>query len=290
MKPNSQLSIFLTIGLVNLMCVHSDDDFFDDTFHDDFQELEDQSKFSEQLENGFKNWESRCLETGGEEVLRKWQKEQEDLIYCFLEEFDIDTIEQEIDDKKAAGDLDLVFKKYCGKPMANLRKCLESFLEASHQCLEEEDRVGLNVTMSMVDAAIEFACHNSGDRMALFMAEAGMDCVEKHKDDMLTCLNKSVPSVFKDDVGADRMHFYVFQKENCAKGEAIMRCVEDSLLHCQDPTPSNLVHGLLKSIKDVTPCARTVNHAASIFGSKTLKSSLFLPILAILLNIYYRSI
>ena len=64
MKPNSQLSIFLTIGLVNLMCVHSDDDFFDDTFHDDFQELEDQSKFSEQLENGFKNWESRCLETG----------------------------------------------------------------------------------------------------------------------------------------------------------------------------------------------------------------------------------
>ncbi len=27
-------------------------------------------------------------------MLRKWQKEQEDLIYCFLEEFDIDTIEQ----------------------------------------------------------------------------------------------------------------------------------------------------------------------------------------------------
>ncbi len=35
--------------------------------------------------------------------------------------------------------------------------------------------MGLNVTMSMVDAAIDFACHNSGDRMALFMAESGID-------------------------------------------------------------------------------------------------------------------
>jgi len=269
MKPYSPKSILLSLWLVNLLCVvlhkaEDDEDFFDDSFHDDFQELEDQSKFSEQLTNGFKNWESRCKETGGETVLRKWQKEQEDLIYCFLEEFDIDTIEQEMNEKKASGDLDIVFKKYCGQPMTNLRRCLESFLEASHQCLKEEDRVGLNVTMSMVDAAIDFACHNSGDRMALFMAESGMECVEKHKDDMLTCLNRSVPSIFKDDASSSRMHFYVFQKENCAKGEAIIRCVEDSLLHCNDPTPSNLVHGLLKAVKEVTPCAGSISLAQNL--------------------------
>ena len=34
--------------------------------------------------------------SGGETVLREWQKEQETLIYCFLEEFNIDTIEQVI--------------------------------------------------------------------------------------------------------------------------------------------------------------------------------------------------
>ena len=38
-----------------------------------------------------------------------------------------------------------------------------------------------------------------------------MDCVEKHKDDMLTCLNKSVPSVFKDDVGADRKVYCIIK-------------------------------------------------------------------------------
>eukprot|EP00088_Acartia_fossae_P005855 TRINITY_DN12656_c0_g2_i1.p1 TRINITY_DN12656_c0_g2~~TRINITY_DN12656_c0_g2_i1.p1 ORF type:complete len:192 (+),score=51.69 TRINITY_DN12656_c0_g2_i1:1401-1976(+) len=166
----------------------------------------------------------------------------------------------------ADGNLDDVFKKYCGLPMVNMRKCLENFLQASHQCLKEEDRVGLNVTMAMVDAAIDFACHNSGDRIALFMAESGMYCVEKHKDDMLTCLNRTVPSIFQDDFNSNSMHFYVFQKENCAKGEAIIRCIEDSLLQCEDPTPSNLVHGLLKSMKEVTPCARTANHAAANYG------------------------
>ena len=43
---------------------------------------------------------------------------------------------KEMNEKKASGDLDIVFKKYCGQPMTNLRKCLESFLEASHQCLK----------------------------------------------------------------------------------------------------------------------------------------------------------
>lgn len=35
-----------------------------------------------------------------------------------------------------------------------------------------------------------------------------------------------------------------------------MQCVETSLMKCPDPTPSNLVHGLLKAMKEGTPCAR----------------------------------
>ena len=50
--------------------------------------------------------------------------------------FDSSFLLKEMNEKKASGDLDIVFKKYCGQPMTNLRKCLESFLEASHQCLK----------------------------------------------------------------------------------------------------------------------------------------------------------
>ena len=36
--------------------------------------------------------------------------------------------------------------------------------------------------MTMVDAAINFMCHNSGDRMALFMAEKGVECLTEHQE------------------------------------------------------------------------------------------------------------
>ncbi|XP_023337441.1 27 kDa hemolymph protein isoform X2 [Eurytemora carolleeae] len=193
-----------------------DDDFFDDSFHEDFDDLEKQNEFSGKIEDGWRNWEERCLEIGGEKILESWQREQEQLIYCFTEQFDQDTILREIEDKKKSGDLDEVFKKYCGSPISKLRSCLENFLTISHQCLHQEDRVGLNITLKMVDAAINFTCHNSGDRIALFMAESGMDCVQENKEHILTCLNKSVPEIFQNDGrNGGRMHFYVFQQENC---------------------------------------------------------------------------
>ena len=38
-----------------------------------------------------------------------------------------------------------------------------------------------------------------------------MDCVEKHKDDMLDCLNRSVPSIFQDDItNNNRNHAHLF--------------------------------------------------------------------------------
>ena len=40
------------------------------------------------------------------------------------------------------------------------------------------------------------------------------------------------------------------------KGDAIIRCVEEALLsRCEDPTPSNLLHGLLTAMRTATPCS-----------------------------------
>jgi hypothetical protein len=56
----------------------------------------------------------RCLKVGGQKVLDDWLKAQEDLIYCVMQNFDLMGIQEEITVKKKTGDLDLVFKKYCG--------------------------------------------------------------------------------------------------------------------------------------------------------------------------------
>ena len=56
----------------------------------------------------------RCLKVGGQEALDAWLAAQESLVYCVLQNFDLGKIEVEVEAKKKTGDLDLVFKKYCG--------------------------------------------------------------------------------------------------------------------------------------------------------------------------------
>ena len=56
----------------------------------------------------------RCVKYGGQQALDNWLKEQESLIFAVMENFEVTKIQKEIENKKATGDLDLVFKKYCG--------------------------------------------------------------------------------------------------------------------------------------------------------------------------------
>ena len=53
-------------------------------------------------------------ELGGQEALDQWLKYQEALVWCVMQNFESGEIEREIRAKEKTGDLDLVFKKYCG--------------------------------------------------------------------------------------------------------------------------------------------------------------------------------
>lgn len=210
------------------------------------------------LRRGFKNWEERCLAHGGRAVLEQYLTEQEDLIYCLMQQFDLQEINSEIERNKKSGDLDDVLKKYCNVRVPAARDCLASFIRVSSECLEEErDQAGLNISQQMVDTAIEFLCHRDGDRIDLFLSEGGAECVTSHYEEILSCVNKSVPEILRANSQPrqrSRIHFYVFQQQNCRKGDAIMSCVERSLLQCPDPTPANLVQAMLQAVRDVTTC------------------------------------
>ena len=62
-----------------------------------------------------------------------------------------------------------------------------------------------------------------------------------------------------------------------------MQCVETSLMKCEDPTPSNLVHGLLKAMKDGTPCGAAAQGWHSGATSTSLAALLLLTPLGLLL-------
>ena len=65
------------------------------------------------------------------------------------------------------------------------------------------------------------------------------------------------------------------------KGDAIMQCVETSLMKCDDPTPSNLVHGLLNAMKDGTPCARAAQGWHSGYSVSQTRIQLLVAVLAL---------
>ena len=46
-------------------------------------------------------------------MLDAYLREQEQLVYCAMEQFDLDQLQQEIEEKTKNGDLDEVFQKYC---------------------------------------------------------------------------------------------------------------------------------------------------------------------------------
>ena len=46
-------------------------------------------------------------------MLDDYLREQEQLVYCAMEQFDLDELQQEIEEKQKVGDLDEVFQKYC---------------------------------------------------------------------------------------------------------------------------------------------------------------------------------
>ena len=95
---------------------HSDDPFagFDNDFMPEMEEMDKQDRIHSELNAGFDKWEDRCVKVGGQDVLDDWLAAQENLVYCVMQNFDITTIQAEVEDKKKTGDLDLVFQKYCG--------------------------------------------------------------------------------------------------------------------------------------------------------------------------------
>ena len=78
--------------------------------------------------------------------------------------------------------------------------------------------------------------------VAVFLAEEGMECVKSRKEILVNCVEENVPEIFQWRGKLERLDdLIVFNAENCNKGEKIRTCVENALLSCRDPTPSNVI-------------------------------------------------
>ena len=119
------------------------------------------------------------------------------------------------------------------EPVAKTRPCIIDFFETSRRCLPSNDKIGLNITVNMLDAAIDFLCHRGGDRLArkfrlerkniskiqsnllsVFMAFDGMSCLQSHREGIVSCIKHEIPEMFEGNAlkNADLL---LFDHDNC---------------------------------------------------------------------------
>ena len=54
----------------------------------------------------------------------------------------------------------------------------------------------------------------------VFMSENGWDCVQDHREDIMKCVNSSVPELFNENIKQkySNIHMLIYSPENCRRG------------------------------------------------------------------------
>ncbi|CAB4062660.1 unnamed protein product [Lepeophtheirus salmonis] len=212
-----------------------------------------------------------CFKRGGRPVLNAWLSSQEELVYCIMQNFDFEEIQKELFlSKSGKGVNSDMFQSYCGQPMARSLPCVKNFLEASSQCLEEEEQNSLNVTMSMIESAVKFICHKRARRISLFLLSNGMECLKDHASAISTCVNTSIPEILHMN-NQKRFDLIVFNHRNCQKIDQIRHCIEKEMFKCPNPEPLRLLENFMSTIRKKTHCHR-VSKYSLLSGSERTNS------------------
>jgi len=114
----------------------------------------------------------------------------------------------------------------------------------------------------------------------VFMAENGTQCLGSNVDMLTRCMNNTVPDIISAFKAMQNSNASVFDENNCRsvkyswncvlesefyaivtrftvsfRIEAKLKsCVVDVLKTCSDPTPANIIEGLMDSMYKATPC------------------------------------
>ncbi|XP_068226840.1 27 kDa glycoprotein-like isoform X2 [Palaemon carinicauda] len=213
------------------------------------------------------DWKDRCRTRVGEQAVKDIEESQKNILPCITKIIKWDKLQHEINKSIPNGQLDLVFKKYCGR-RESLMQCVEDMFAKLDVCMDEQERHDLNITRAAIDAGLDFVCYKDGDRIALFMGEKGGECVKSQRDNIQNCIEEKVPKVkeIEDDPFSISINELTINEENCKKVNTMHQCIVEWTEKCEDSTPSNILDSLIVQILKVTPCRQT-SGATTLFAS-----------------------
>lgn len=166
---------------------------------------------------------------------------------CLKKFIDVEVVKNEIEEAKPRGALDEVFKKYCDKSQ-ELKVCINDLVTSVTPCLDEALRSRTGDITSASDQLIDFVCYKDGDRIALFIAENGPECFTSKSMGIQECGEKAKSYVMAQGTKVPS------KDQMCQHYDELSKCIVDSLVTCDTPTPANMMESLFRFIKKGTPC------------------------------------
>lgn len=226
----------------------------------------------------------KCEKNGATDAVDLIKEEQENARICIEKYVNFTTIEEELEEKKKTGSMDEVFSKYC-KKWPDIKGCFDKAVSISRSCMDKKEEDAFNRTLDIINDLQEFMCYKDGDRLAMFVAEGGVECMSERKDGVQECVNKTLGSRIPDadDLSVTNLPVMLFTDRDCDDFEEVRECVNHELEKCKDSTPANIVDAFFKFLKKQLPCKGSLaqkstkpNSAFAISSSSILLAISFL--------------
>lgn len=213
------------------------------------------------MEEGQRMFEEKCKKMGHPEAYQAAEAGRDELQECVMSLVNVTELNAEMDKAKPTGDLDAVFRKYCRKS-PQFQQCINNFTLLIEPCLNEEEKENKNLIQNITDSILKFVCYKEGDRIALFIAEGGPECISANLEAIQTCANKTITkNLPKETLSVDNLPSLVFGEEQCRDMADLQKCVVKALETCSEPTPANIVDSMFNFVRKMTPCAKYKSEA-----------------------------
>nr|CAH7742636.1 unnamed protein product [Callosobruchus chinensis] len=148
--------------------------------------------------------------------------------------------QKELEKAKNTGSMDEVFGKYC-KRWPDIQACFQNATSFARQCMDTKEQDAFNRSLTILQELQEFVCFKDGDRLAMFVAEGGIECMDEQRQGVQDCLNKTLGARLPD---TDELDF-----------DTVRTCINAELEKCKDSTPANIVDAFFKFLKKQMPCS-----------------------------------
>lgn len=197
----------------------------------------------------------KCESQNATDAVEHLKGQQEIIKECVTLYLNGSEIEAELTEAKKTGSMDEVFTKYC-KKWPDIYNCFDNATATIRQCLTEQEDKSFNKTLDIIQEMQEFMCFKDGDRLALFVAEGGVDCLKEKQEGISRCFNSTFHDRVPDtnDLSAASLPLLLFQPKDCDDFEVLRNCIKDQLETCKDTTPANIMDATFKFIKKQMIC------------------------------------